>query len=133
MKVYVITEGEYSGYHIVGVTLDKDAANEYVEKHSSEYAWTSFRVEEYDTDIIQMIHEGMKLFHVWSRDGVIGVNEGDNDSYAYWTDEINDVTHSKKHKWYSVYVIAKDKEHAEKQGIDLFTKYKYRHKIEEAT
>ena len=30
MKVYVVTSGEYSDYHIVGVTLDKQVAEIFV-------------------------------------------------------------------------------------------------------
>lgn len=32
MKVYVLTQGSYSDYHIIGVTLDKEKAEETVEK-----------------------------------------------------------------------------------------------------
>lgn len=131
MIVYVITEGEYSGYHIVGVTLDKDTANEFVKKHSSKCEWVSFMVEEYDTDTIQLIHDGMKMYRVWKRKGVLGIEECGNSSYAYSLVDINQVTRNKRDAWYCVNVLAKDKEHAEKQAVDLFTKYQYRYKIEE--
>lgn len=132
MKVYVITEGEYSGYHIVGATLDKDIANEFVKRHSNPEWYTSFWVEEYDTDIIQVLHEGEKLYNVMSRDGVLESKEALDGDYAYWLSEVNDVARNKRDKWYQTYVIAKDKEHAEKQAVDLFTKYQYRKKVDEA-
>lgn len=132
MKVYVITEGEYSGHHICGVTLNKDFANEFVKLHSSEEWYTSFQVEEYDTDIIDMLSDGMKVYSVSSRNGIIESREGNSGDYAYWLDEVNDVTRNKRDNWYQAYVIAKDKEHAEKQAVDLFTKYQYRRKVDEA-
>ena len=49
MKVYVITQGEYSDYHIVGVTLDKEVAEKCVKVHSRE-RWSNPRIEVYDTD-----------------------------------------------------------------------------------
>lgn len=45
MIAYVLTDGEYSDYHILGVTLDKETADQYAELHGCE-------VEEYDTDKI---------------------------------------------------------------------------------
>ena len=49
MKVYIITQGEYSDYHIVGVTLDKEVAEKCVKVHSRE-DWSNPRIEVYDTD-----------------------------------------------------------------------------------
>ena len=49
MKVYVITQGEYSDYHIVGVTLDKEVAEKCVKVHSGKN-WYVPRIEVYDTN-----------------------------------------------------------------------------------
>ena len=48
MKVYIITSGSYSDYHICAVTLDPDRA-ELLEKYFSS-AFDPARIEEYDTD-----------------------------------------------------------------------------------
>lgn len=51
MKVYVITKGCYSDYHICGVCLDKKKAKEIAEAVSEEpRSLYEARVEEYDTD-----------------------------------------------------------------------------------
>ena len=49
MKVYVITAGDYSDYHIVAVTEDKEKADNYVKEHNERLAEDAY-VEEYDTD-----------------------------------------------------------------------------------
>ena len=48
MKVYVIAQGEYATYHIIGVTLDREVAEKCVKVHEAEY--DPPRIEEYDTN-----------------------------------------------------------------------------------
>lgn len=50
MKVYVITKGDYSDYHIVGVTTDKDKAETVAKEVSGEWQFNTASVETYDTD-----------------------------------------------------------------------------------
>lgn len=45
MKVYVVTDGNYSDYEVVGIFVDKDKANNYCELHTS----LDGNVEEWDT------------------------------------------------------------------------------------
>ena len=69
MKVYIVTDGDYSDYHIVGVYTDKEKA----EKYTSTY---SGRVEEHDTDpdipyppkgykvwFVGMLKNGTAIYH----------------------------------------------------------------------
>lgn len=48
MKVYVITKGSYSDYHIEGVMLNEDDAKKFAIEHTDQYDIAY--VEEYDTD-----------------------------------------------------------------------------------
>lgn len=50
MKVYVITRGEYSDYHICSVTLDKERAEKLAKLHSTELG--DAKVEVYDTETV---------------------------------------------------------------------------------
>lgn len=51
MKVYVVTSGEYSDYHISGVFINRKMAEIYCAVQHDVDTWTNdFRVEEYDTD-----------------------------------------------------------------------------------
>lgn len=48
--VYVITDGDYSGYHIVRVYLDKEKAEHFIELHKDRHGWKEgHRIEEWDT------------------------------------------------------------------------------------
>lgn len=46
-KIYVVTAGEYSAYHICGVTLDLETAQRMAKLHSTR--WDPAEIEEYDT------------------------------------------------------------------------------------
>jgi len=47
MKIFIVTDGQYSDYHIVAVFLSKEKAEHYAKYNSGYY--DSCRVEEYDT------------------------------------------------------------------------------------
>lgn len=47
-KVYVITKGAYSDYHICAVAATKEIAEKLQEIYSDEYSWADARIEEYD-------------------------------------------------------------------------------------
>jgi hypothetical protein len=49
-KVYVITAGEYSAYHIVGVMTDKIKAQEYCDRYNTGHLYSSAGIEEYELD-----------------------------------------------------------------------------------
>ena len=56
MKVYVLTSGEYSNYHIVGVLLDEEQARIAAEVMSDRH--DDVEVETYDTDELKFIKPG---------------------------------------------------------------------------
>ena len=111
MKVYVITKGCYSNYHIVGVSLDKKRAEEIAKAmdESNESWLNETRVEEYNTDAFVT---GLR-YHV-------SYIKGD------WTADIDDYdTHQSNHTYNerSFVVYAKDKEHAIKIAQDMRAEY----------
>ena len=52
-KVYVVTEGVYSDYHILGVFSDRRLAENFISKYtgSSRYYGDEIRIEEYALDV----------------------------------------------------------------------------------
>lgn len=62
MKVYVITAGDYSDYHIVGVATTKEMADVIVSKHDLYDKWDKAQIEEYDTDV----YEPLRTNDQWS-------------------------------------------------------------------
>ena len=110
MKVYVITKGAYSDYHIVGVSLDKKRAEE-IAKAVSEEPIDLYRayVEEYDTDALAV----NLRYGVWFNNG-------------YWNAEPNDYDKYQSNYAYndhSFIVYAKDENHAIKIAQDMRAEY----------
>lgn len=48
MKIYVVTKGCYSDYHIITATTDEKLANDIKEKFSEDYSWGEAEVEVYE-------------------------------------------------------------------------------------
>lgn len=124
MKVYVITNGVYSDYHICGVALDYETAEKIRAYTSTRY--DESQIEEYDTDIWTDILRNGNLYYVSSTNGVIDfvgiIREP----------EFNGLRRNKVEKYvhpisnrtiHTVYVIAKNEDHAKKIASDLFAKY----------
>lgn len=88
MKVYVVTQGEYSGYHIERVFADRSKAEAYCKmfnKPKENDRWASLmEIEEYDTadDTLEEFKIDLKYIYSWSiEDGHIkgGAKDADVD------------------------------------------------------
>lgn len=121
MKIYVITSGDYSEYHICAVADNMKRAKELQKFFGAEY------IETYDTETYTNIFErGYKEYscHMY-KDGTIDINESLGHEYP----------HFKVHKYgaarenYHLDVIAKDKEHAQKIFTDKVAEYKARYHL----
>ncbi len=107
MKVYVVTQGEYSAYHIVGVTLDREKAERWLkmyEEDSDRYA-DAAQIEEFETD--EFGANGMYMWIV-DEDGAELNNWHDDDLGEWYCDNAN----------FRVTVMARDKAHALKAAYD---------------
>lgn len=119
MKVYVLTEGMYSGYEVCGVTLDWDYAVRWLNEKFSKDPYSSACIEEYDTDDkIAPRPKENKLFCVFRKNST-GKFEAKTAWYLTW--RINDVKSNSTVRY--VFVYAKDKSHALKIGQDLIAEY----------
>ena len=127
MKVYVVTSGEYSEYHIVGITLDKQVAETFVNSKNAtkgEYG-SEFHLEEYETDDFQMIKEGCKPYKAC----FYGNENGDRWCWATERElsyQDVGVVKTDYHGDYEVIVFAKDEDHALKIGAEKVAEYKAR-------
>ncbi len=110
MKIYAITKGEYSDYHICALTVDKDRAKKLKEMFSE--GGREANIEEYEDGAI----ETMDLR--WCVDletfDVVAINKNS----AWWEccDELD-------FAFGRAYVKAKDKEHARKKAQDMIPQY----------
>ena len=122
MKVYVLTRGEYSDYHIIGVTLDEEKARQYADwynkgnPHSVEWG-CGMNVEEYEAD---KFTELQGLYRVT---GNLGYLEAEPTEYMGETGGVVYLENGKIKKGYQSYVRAKDEKHAIKIGSEKIAKY----------
>lgn len=72
MKIYAVTTGAYSNYHIVALTLDKKIAKKLAEKFSGEYNKTNIEVYE---DGAFMLRNFFKVTFWFGRTEVRKLNE----------------------------------------------------------
>ena len=117
MKVYIVTDGDYSDYHIEAVFTDKEKAEKYASLHCYD------AVEEYDADKIEVKGE----VEPWVAHQCSYTND-------FW--HCDDVHYSKKREnrvWKSyyngiksiIYLKERDSEKALKISQDLYAEWLY--------
>lgn len=117
MRIYVITEGDYSDYHICGVAIEKEKAEE-IKQLNTDSLHEAY-IEEYDTDDYYV--EKGRFYQVHLYNSNVSVSE----TFVTSVSDRNDVRISlAKNPHYYVVVKAMDEEHAKKIGLDLIAKYK---------
>jgi len=79
MKIYVVTQGDYSDYHIITATLNKDLADAIAKKFDNEYSPTD--VEEFEDAEIML----KPCWFVWfGKDGSVKEIANKSDSYYHY-------------------------------------------------
>ena len=135
MKIYVITQGSYSDYHICAVTDDPDKAEVIADYFGSTGWYVMPEIEEYDTDTLLPVVQGKIYFRVdFNNMGyVTEVNEIKYDDYYHGEEieEKNDGIFMKILTGYAVRVWADDEEHAAKIAEDKLAEYRYRKEMDE--
>lgn len=119
MKVYVITNGIYSDYHICGVATDYETA-EKIRKHTSG-RYDESRIEEYETDTWSDIVRIGGLYHVNKYGAHLQACRENYDVEALYNNRNVVMDYGNGGK--GVNVIARDEDHAKKIAADLFAKY----------
>lgn len=128
MKVYVITKGAYSCYHICAVATDKKKA-EILRKafsNSSDKA----TIETYETDqFMTEIESGLKLYSCSMRkdnDTFISTYNLDLEYVCPKDFKVREYKKGFMAPGYEVYVWAKDEDYARKIAADKIAEYKAR-------
>lgn len=120
MKIYVITAGEYSDYHICAVTDDKKSAKNLCVKYGS---WYEPIIEEYDTEYLP---DRPSTYWVVKLDCARGVESCWERPFNDEEDvEINVVSFDRFCPQLTINVVAEDKDHARKIAFDKFAEWKY--------
>ena len=113
MRVYVITSGDYSDYCIMGVTLDKENAERYVELYNGKSEYYQAKIEEYETD--QFGHGNRLPWFVFKDRQSTSVDLG--------REPCDDVVKENAYGAIYVSVYAEDESHALKIAYDKFAQY----------
>ena len=122
-SIYVLTEGDYSDYHIVGVYSTKELAEE------AQSLYKDSQIEEYDLDNIPEHPPGMKAWFVRINDGKLDDLCASQVSPFYETIPREfEYEYPKGGTAYFVYCWAVDEEHAEKIALDKY----YQHQANKA-
>lgn len=120
MKVYVITKGCYSDYHICCVTTDKEKAEVLAKKFSSRH--DSADVEEYDTEEWEAgVDRDLYIITFDERGYAIHVGEGGSFDYSDPDRQVYRAYGNKNHL--RVEVLAKDTTGAIKIAAEKRAKY----------
>lgn len=117
MKLYAVTIGDYSDYHIITLTASKNAARKIAKRFSGTY---DARVEEYEDGEIIL---GKELYFVRMVDGNI-YDVAEDESYY----NLFDTSVHRENTWggktmYYTNVLADSAEKAAKIGKDRIMKY----------
>ncbi len=134
MKVYIVTSGEYSDYHIDTVCLDKEQAEKLAQVITDNTCNTGY-VSEWDTDQFKVIDDGMKVFHIdmylstdKRRIDDIFISKLNNSFKALTAEknkfEFEDCIDGFISPLLVMTVRAKDEEHAKKIAYDMFAEWK---------
>ena len=81
MKIYVVTKGVYSDYHIITATTDEKLAYEIKDKFSEDYSWGEAKVEVYED--AEMFMKPCYFLRFDKNGNVIESHEESNDEYSY--------------------------------------------------
>ena len=116
-KIYIITKGCYSGYHICAVTMDKSRAENLKRLFDDRYEEAD--IEEYTLDEVQ---KNEYIYCIDFQD-----DSSPNiyiDEYSGFANSSNDLHIIDYSKCFSVYVRAKNEKHAMKIAQDEYARWK---------
>ena len=119
MKLYAVTKGDYSDYHIITLTADKKAAKE-IAKMFSDGEYDKAKVEEYEDGKIIV---GEKLYFVRVVDGNVDDVVVSNSDYDLFNTSVFPFYMDRGKKNYYTHVLADTAEKAAKIGKDRIMKY----------
>ena len=129
MKIYIITKGEYSDYHICAATTDENTAKNLLQLYRDK--WDEPQIEIYDDGSAKDVLQGCSVWDVFINSKKMAFRACQHYRDVEIPDNINQVKRTEDWQFctesedYKITVIAKSKEHAAKIAQDKFAEYKY--------
>lgn len=124
-KVYIVTDGCYSDYRIVGVFSNKRDAKEYAKRHGME-------VEEFPIDVANEIPNGYDIYYVGGDLG--GTLHAIKTDISEYTEVDKPYVGSKRrdgNRNFTVRVLGKTNEHAVKVASEIMAQVIINHKYKD--
>lgn len=129
MKIYIITKGDYSDYHICAATTDENVAKNLLQLYRDR--WEEPIIETYDDVAARDVLHGGRIWDVFinSKNTAFRACEQYNSvavpANINQVERIEDWMLCGENEDYIISVVAKSKQHAEKIAQDIFAEYKY--------
>lgn len=127
MKLYAVTKGEYSDYHIIALTTDKDVAEKLAKKYSNRANTYCFaedaEVEEYEDGVVLLDRD---CYFVRVVGGNVTEVIAPNTEETWFNDDeklYNESVVGDRMNGYYTYVLARNPDEAAKIGKDRVMKY----------
>lgn len=133
MTAYVLTDGDYSDYCVIGVTLNKETAEQFAKLHCC-------RIEEFDTETIQYCSDKQLYCVIMYNDGTVHASVktpyADEIKHAgigiiekiTLQNRLSKLGYAKPTTYYRLYTAADDVEHAQKIFFDKLAEYRAKEK-----
>ena len=126
MKVYIITSGEYSDYHIDAVCETLEEAQRKCLRLCSKYCywWDPYSIEEWDTETGYNSEAEGKYYHVWWDGGKLTCQESDAAECTIRASSANELQRHRDFEFDIDGLAAKDEAHALKIASDMLAEYR---------
>lgn len=124
MKLYAVTKGSYSDYHIITLTRSKRRAEKIASLCSDKY--DDAVVEEYEESNIELKPIWLVRFYKYGLPKAFAVSYEDQLTFDKPLNTVREFEHNCR---FEVYVEAKEEEHAIKIAEDLVAQYCYEHDL----
>lgn len=118
MKLYAVTKGDYSDYHIITLTADKEAAKKIAKMFSD--GCDEAKVEEYEDGKAIV---GKEVYFVRVVDGNVDDVSVSNSEYSLFDTSVYDCRAFARKGMYYTHVLTDSAEKAAKIGKDRIMKY----------
>ena len=118
-KIYVVTKGSYSDYHIVAATLDKEKAEKIKKKFDSKY--DECEIEEYEDSETILKPLYIVVFDI--NRSLLHIRNRSTDAWSYYDKEHTKIYEYSTNAGFYIYVSADDEDHALKIARDKLAEY----------
>lgn len=116
MKIYAITKGNYSGYHICALTVSKEKAERLNKIFTGKGMYGEEAIiEEYEDGEVE---DFMFLWSYNTIDDEVNLVKDKYEDWIEWVEKYLDCDS------YNVRVLARDESHARKKAHDMIARYK---------